>query len=417
MRQRHHVQYMDTPARFDTKAVANGVEAPTGDVVPPIHLSSTFRLPGVDPEMALDDADPEAGEFLYARLSNPTRHRLERQLADLEGGEHGFAFASGTAAIVTAILTVAEPGDHLVAFDDLYTGTKRMLDELFAGQLGVDVEYVDATEPDNVAAAMRPETSLVWMESPTNPLMHLCDIGAIAEIVADHDAVFGVDNTFASPYFQRPLGLGADLVAHSTTKYLNGHSDGVGGAIVTGDDGLAETVGFLQQVALGNALAPFDSYLLARGLKTLPLRMRQHEANARELAAYLEAHDRVRAVHYPGLESHPQHDLATEQMFGYGGILSFELDGPIEDVVTFLESLETFTLAVSLGGVESLVEHPATMTHEPLGAARRAEIGITDSLIRVSVGVEDIADLLADLERGFDAIAAGEDPIAAGSVE
>lgn len=405
---------MEPPARFDTEAVANGAESPTGDVVPPIHLSSTYELPGVDPEMSLDDVDPDAGEYLYARLSNPTRHAVERQLATLERGEHGFAFASGSAAIVTAMLAVVEPGDHVVAFDDLYTGTKRMLDDLFAARLGAEVSYVDATDPRNVAEAMRAETALVWMESPTNPLMHLCDIGAIADIAAEHDAVFGVDNTFASPYFQRPLGLGADLVAHSTTKYLNGHSDGLGGAVVTDEDGLAESIGFLQRVALGNALAPFDSYLLGRGIKTLPLRMRQHEANARELAAYLEDHDQVRTVYYPGLESHPQHDLATDQMLGYGGVLSFELQGGLQDAIVFLEALETMTLAVSLGGVETLVEHPATMTHEPLGAERRAEVGISDALVRVSVGVEDIADLLADVERGFEAVAAREGPITTG---
>ena len=399
---------MEPPARFDTQAVANGAEAPTGDVVPPVHLSSTYRLPGIDPELSLEDVDPDQGEWLYSRLSNPTRHGLERQLATLERGEHAFAFSSGTAAIATAILAAVEPGDHVVAFDDLYAGTKRMLDRLFDGQLGVSVEYVDATDPDRVADAMRPSTSLVWMETPTNPLMRLCDIRAIAELAADAGATFGVDNTFASPYFQRPLGLGADLVAHSTTKYLNGHSDGIGGAVIVDDDSLAESIGFLQQVALGNALAPFDSYLLARGLKTLPLRMRQHEANARELAAYLEAHELVSAVHYPGLESHPQHELARDQMLGYGGILSFEIDGDIDDAARFFAGLETMTLAVSLGGVETLVEHPATMTHEPLGPERRAELGITDTLVRVSVGVEDVADLIADVERGFRAIETAE---------
>ncbi len=413
MRSGHRTVTMEPPARFDTKAVANGLEAPTGDVVPPVHLSSTYRLPGIDPELSLEDVDPDQGEWLYSRLSNPTRHGLERQLATLERGERAFAFSSGTAAIATAIMAVVEPGDHVVAFDDLYAGTKRMLDRLFEGQLGVDVDYVDATDPDNVAAAVRPSTTLVWMETPTNPLMHLCDIGAIADIAADAGARFGVDNTFASPYFQRPLGLGADMVVHSTTKYLNGHSDGIGGAVVVDDEGLAESVGFLQQVALGNALAPFDSYLLARGLKTLPLRMRQHEANARELAAYLEAHDGVRAVHYPGLESHPQHELAREQMLGYGGILSFEIDGDVDDAARFFAALETMTLAVSLGGVETLVEHPATMTHEPLGPERRAALGITDSLVRVSVGVEDVADLIADVERGLCAVEEAE-PIPTG---
>lgn len=390
-----------TDKRFDTRAVEETVSSPTGDVVGPIHLSSTYRLPGVDPEMGLDDADPDEGEFLYARLSNPTRHAVEKQLAALEDGEVGFAFASGTAAIATAVLSVVEPGDHLVAFDDLYAGTRRMFEELFAEQLGVDVEFVDATETTAVASAVGPETSLVWMETPTNPLLRLCDVAAIADVADDHDAVLGVDNTFASPYFQRPLALGADVVAHSTTKYLNGHSDGVGGALVTDDPALAEAVGFRQQVALGNALAPFDCYLLSRGLKTLSVRMRQHEANALELAAFLDDHERVRDVYYPGLQSHPQHDLAAEQMAGYGGVLSFELDGDLDDAAAFLEALDTATLAVSLGGVETLVEHPATMTHEPLGPERRAELGITDSLIRVSVGIEDIDDLREDFERGF----------------
>ena len=399
---------MDTTPRFDTRAVLDGSESPAGDVVPPIHLSSTYELPGIDPELRLEDVDPSAGEFLYGRLSNPTRHAVENQLAALEGGETGFAFSSGTAAIATAVLSVVEPGDHLVAFDDLYAGTRRMFEALFDDQLDVDVEFVDATEVETVSDAVGDDTAMVWMETPTNPLIHLCDVAAIAEVAAEHDAVFGVDNTFASPYFQRPLELGADLVAHSTTKYLNGHSDGIGGAVVTDDPEVAEALGFRQQVALGNGLAPFDSYLLARGLKTLGVRMRQHEENALALAEYLEAHDRVQEVYYPGLESHPQHELASRQMDGYGGVLSFELEGDLWDAKAFLEAVETMTLAVSLGGVETLIEHPATMTHEPLGPDRRAEVGISDSLIRVSVGIEDVRDLRADFERGFTAIAAPE---------
>ncbi|MDR5673048.1 PLP-dependent aspartate aminotransferase family protein [Halalkaliarchaeum sp. AArc-GB] len=399
---------MDTTPRFDTRAVLDGSESPAGDVVPPIHLSSTYELPGIDPELRLEDVDPSAGEFLYGRLSNPTRHAVENQLATLEGGEMGFAFSSGTAAIATAVLSVVEPGDHLVAFDDLYAGTRRMFEALFDDQLDVDVEFVDATDLETVQSAVGDDTAMVWMETPTNPLIHLCDVEAIAQIAAEHGAVFGVDNTFASPYFQRPLDLGADLVAHSTTKYLNGHSDGIGGAVVTDDPEVAEALGFRQQVALGNGLAPFDSYLLARGLKTLGVRMRQHEENALALAEYLEAHDRVQEVYYPGLESHPQHELASRQMDGYGGVLSFELEGDLWDAKAFLEAVETMTLAVSLGGVETLIEHPATMTHEPLGPDRRAEVGISDSLIRVSVGIEDVRDLRADFERGFTAIAAPE---------
>jgi cystathionine gamma-synthase/cystathionine gamma-lyase len=243
------------------------------------------------------------------------------------------------------------------------------------------------------------------METPTNPLLKLCDIGAIAEIADRHDATFGVDNTFASPYFQQPLALGADVVVHSTTKYINGHSDSIGGALITDDPAVAEAVEFRQQVALGNMLAPFDSYLVSRGLKTLGVRMQRHEDNALALAEYLQDHEQVTAVHYPGLASHPQHDLAREQMQGFGGVLSFELAGEMTDAKAFLEALETVTLAVSLGGVESLVELPAAMTHEPLSPAARAEIGITDTLVRVSVGIEAFEDIRADFEHGFDAMA------------
>ncbi|AFZ74689.1 trans-sulfuration enzyme family protein [Natronobacterium gregoryi] len=398
-----------TDRTLETLAVAAGEEpfrtgSEAGDVTSPLHLSSTFALPGLDSEMSLDDVDPDAGEFVYSRLSNPTRHALEKRLAALEGGEHAMAFSSGTAAIFTTALAVVEPGDHLVAFDDLYAGTRRLLEEVFATRLDVDVSFVDATETENVAAAITDETAFVWMETPTNPGIELCDIAAIAEIADGADATFGVDNTFASSYFQRPLELGADVVAHSTTKYLNGHSDSVGGAVVTDDDALAERLEFLQQVGVGDALSPFDSYLVLRGLKTLHLRMRQHERNAMAIAEFLDDHDRVSAVHYPGLESHPQHDLACEQMDGFGGILSFELEGDIDDAAAFLESLEVFTLAVSVGGVESLIELPAGMTHEPLSEEEREELGITETLIRVSVGVEGTKDLIADLDRGFDAV-------------
>ena len=402
--------------RFETVAVSEG-EHPdgdgVGDVVTPIHLSSTFTLPGVDTSMRLEDVDPDAGEFLYSRLSNPTRHALEQRLAGLEGGDHAFAFGSGTAAISTLFLSVLEPGDHVVAFDDLYAGTRRMLEVLFRDRLGIDVSFVDATDTANVTDALRPETRLVWMETPTNPTMKLCDVRAIADHL-DPDTVFGVDNTFASPYFQRPLDLGADVVAHSTTKYLNGHSDSVGGALVTNDDGLAESIRFLQQVGLGNQAAPFDSYMILRGTKTLPARMRTHEANATVIAEYLADHDLVTAVHYPGLESHPQHELAAEQMSGFGGMISFELAGEMADAVAFLEGLEQFTLAVSLGGVESLVELPAAMTHEPIPREERLASGVTDTLVRISVGIEHVDDLVADLERGFEAMAAAaEEPLTA----
>ncbi|WP_254861500.1 trans-sulfuration enzyme family protein [Halovivax gelatinilyticus] len=405
----------DRSTGFDTRAVTAGEKAMTsqgafGDVVSPIHLASTYALDGIDPSLALEDVDPDAGEFLYSRLSNPTRRTLERQLAALEGGEHAMAFSSGTAAIAALGLSILEPGDRLVAFEDLYAGTKRMFTELFAGRFDVDVTFVDATDVDAVAAAVDDRTALVWLETPTNPLIRLCDIEAISALAHDHGALVGVDNTFLSPYFQRPLDLGADVVAHSTTKYVNGHSDAIGGAIVTDDASLADELALTQQITAGSMLSPFDSYLTLRGLKTLPLRMRQHERNAMELAEFLEAHPAVSEVYYPGLESHPQHDLATRQQSGYGGVLSFDLAGTQDDAITFLESLDEFALAVSLGGVESLIELPAAMTHEPLDPAQREAIGITDTLVRMSVGIEDVADLRADLEQGLELISTLESP-------
>ena len=405
----HHA---DRPTRsFDTRAVTAGEDAMAGqrtggDVVAPIHLSATYALDRIDPSLSLEDVDPDAGQYLYSRLSNPTRRTLERHLASLEGADHAMAFSSGTAAIAAVGLSVLEPGDRLVAFEDLYAGTKRMFTALFADRFDVDVVFVDATEPAAVAEVMNDHTALVWLETPSNPLMRLCDIGAIAEIAHDYDALLGVDNTFLSPYFQRPLELGADVVAYSSTKYLNGHSDAIGGALVTDDDALADELELTQQITAGSMLAPFDSYLTLRGLKTLPLRMRTHEANAMALAEFLDDHPGVRAVHYPGLPSHPQHELASHQQSGYGGVLSFELAGTQDDAIAFLESLETFALAVSLGGVESLIELPAAMTHEPLDPEVRREIGITDTLVRMSVGIEDVEDLQADLERGLSALAA-----------
>jgi cystathionine gamma-lyase len=395
--------------RFATRAISSAAgagrpAAGVSDVVTPIHLSTTFRRPGIDPAATLDDIEPAQGEYVYGRLSNPTRHRLERRLASVCGGEHAAAFGSGTAAVATLVAACVEPGDHVVAFDDLYGGTKSLLARLFGERLGVDVTLADATDPGAVAAATRPETTLLWMETPTNPLMRLCDVEALSAVADDAGARLVVDNTFASPYFQRPLDLGADAVVHSTTKYVNGHSDSVGGAAVTDDPELFETVSYLQQVGLGNAMSPFDAFLVARGLKTLAVRMERHETNATAVAERLAADDRVRAVHYPGLESHPQHELASRQMSGYGGTLSFDLATDADGVARFVAALEHVPLAVSLGGVESLIEHPASMTHSPLSAAERAELGIGDSLLRLSVGIEDRADLLADVERGLAAV-------------
>ncbi|EMA49315.1 MULTISPECIES: trans-sulfuration enzyme family protein [Halococcus] len=398
----------ETEPRFETRSVSTGedpAETSAGDVTVPIHLASTYTLPGIDSDLSLEDVDPDRGEYLYGRLSNPTRHAAEKRIASLERADHGFCFASGSAAIATTFLATVEPGDHVVAFDDLYAGTTRMLTDFFEKQLNVRVTSVDATDPGNVEAAIQPETKLVWMESPTNPSMRICDLSTIANVAHENDALLGVDNTFLSPYFQQPLSLGADVVAHSTTKYLNGHSDSIGGAVVTDHDTVAEEMKFLQQIALGNQMPPFDAYLLLRGTKTLSARMRDHEANALVIAEYLEDHDAVDTVHYPGLESHPQHDLSERQQSGYGGILSFDIQGDQSDAIEFLESLSEFSLAVSVGGVESLIQLPAAMTHEPLGAETRSALGITDTLIRMSVGIEHIDDLVADLDDGFASIA------------
>ncbi|MFC7205194.1 trans-sulfuration enzyme family protein [Haloferax namakaokahaiae] len=382
------------------QAPAPGVE----DVVVPLHLSSTYSIPDIDPDADLELLDPDAGEYLYSRLSNPTRNALEHRLAALEGAEHALAFVSGTAAIAATMMATVQPGDHVVAFEDLYGGTKTMLNRLLGEKLGVEVSFVDATDVSNVEEAMSEDTTLIWMETPTNPLMHLCDIEAIASVADEWNVTFGVDNTFLSPYFQNPLSLGADVVVHSTTKFLNGHSDSIGGAVVTDSDDLMDELAFLQRVGMGSMLSPFDSYMTLRGIKTLPLRMRQHEENAMEIARFLESHDAVTRVLYPGLESHPQHELAARQQSGFGGVLSFELDTDLDGTAEFLGNLREFPLAVSLGGVESLIEHPATMTHSPLSLTERERLGISNSLLRLSVGVEHVDDLLSDLDAALSVV-------------
>ena len=381
-------------SRFETLAVGGDDDRdrrPPTDVVDPLHLSTTYTW---------DELDKDAIAYEYSRIENPTRDALENRLATLEGGEHARAFASGTAAIFTAILTQVGPGGHVVAFDDLYSGTERMLSELFAAHLDVDVSYVDARDASNVADAVRPETELIWLETPTNPMLRLCDVAANAAVAEEHGVPLGIDSTFMSPYFQQPLDRGADLVVHSTTKYLNGHSDSNGGVVVTSDDDVADALSFAQGIGLGNALSPFDSFLVARGLKTLALRMERHEENALRIARFLDDHERVRRVHYPGLESHPQHDLARRQTSGFGGMLSFEFDGSQAETAAFVDGLEEFSLAVSLGGVESLVEVPSLMTHDEVSGTD-APGDIPDTLVRVSVGVEHAADLLADLRSAF----------------
>lgn len=381
--------------KFATKAIHTGEEpnlkeGGSGDVTVPIHLSSTF---------ARTDVDKPTGGYEYSRSGNPTRDALEKRLAALENARYGLAFGSGLGAETTVLLSLLKKGDHVIGFDDLYGGTKRLFNKTLAN-FGVGFTYVDARYPDKVAEAIRPDTRMIWLESPTNPLMKLCDIRAIAQIAREKGIVTVVDNTFMSPYFQAPLALGADISLHSTTKYLGGHSDVVGGAIMTPDEDIYSKAKFNQN-AIGTVPSPFDCYLVLRGIKTLAVRMDRHAANAQKIAEYLEAHPKVRKVNYPGLKSHPQHALAARQMSGYGGMISFELDGGLEQAKAFLGRCRVFALAESLGGVESLIEHPGRMTHASVAAKEREQIGITDSLIRLSVGIEDVEDLIGDLEQAL----------------
>ncbi|ASJ12646.1 cystathionine gamma-synthase [Thermococcus thioreducens] len=384
--------------RFSTKAIHVGEEPESmqhGDVVSPIHLSTTFAKRSIK--------EVEEG-YVYSRSGNPTRDALERKLAALENAKYGLTFSSGLAAESTILLALLKKGDHVVAFDDLYGGTKRLFNQVME-RFGIEFTYVDAREPGNVRRAIRENTRMVWLETPTNPLLKLADIRAVAEIAHERDIIVVVDNTFASPYFQNPLDLGADIVLHSVTKYLGGHSDVVGGAVMVNDDEIYERLKFHQN-AVGAILSPFDSWLVMRGIKTLAVRMERHEKNAMTIAKYLEEHPLVERVYYPGLPSHPQHELAKRQMKGFSGMLSFELKGGLEEAVKFIESLEVFALAESLGGVESLIELPAIMTHASVPRDEREKVGIRDSLIRVSVGIEDVEDLIEDLERGFEAVRA-----------
>jgi len=361
-----------------------------GAVMQPIVLASTFAQP--EPAKPL--------RFDYSRSGNPTRAALEDCLAALEGGEKGFAFASGCAAGTTLLHTL-RPGDHVVCGDDVYGGTFRIFDKVM-GPLGILSSFVDLRSLDHLVAALTPRTRLVWLETPTNPLLRLVDVRAVAEVCKARGITLAVDNTFASPVLQRPLELGATVVVHSTTKYINGHSDVVGGALVTSDADLAERLKFLQN-AIGAVPSPMDCYLVLRGIKTLPLRMRQHVAAASEIAGRLERTQGVLRVHYPGLPSHPQHALCQRQMAGGGGIVTVELEGGLKVAKHFLSGLRIFTLAESLGGVESLAEHPGLMTHASIPPARRAELGISDGLVRLSVGLEHVEDLWADLEQSLSA--------------
>jgi len=362
----------------------------TGAVMPPIYATSTYAQssPGVHQG------------FEYSRTHNPTRFAYERCVAGLEGGTRGFAFASGLAATST-LLELLDSGDHVVAMDDLYGGTYRLFERVRRRSAGLDFSFVDMTDPAKFEAAITPKTKLVWIETPTNPLLKIVDIAAIAAIAKKRGLLVAVDNTFASPALQRPLEHGADIVMHSATKYLNGHSDMVGGMLVAGDNAeLAEQLAFLQN-SVGAVQGPFDSFLALRGLKTLHLRMKAHCENAQALAEWLQSHPRIEAVIYPGLASHPHHALAQRQMDGFGGMLSVRVKGGLDGAKRFCERLELFTLAESLGGVESLVNHPAIMTHASIPPARRAELGIADDLVRLSVGVETLEDLRADLDHAL----------------
>jgi cystathionine gamma-lyase len=384
----------DRPNRlgFSTRAIHAGQtpDPTTGAVMTPIYATSTYaqESPGVHKG------------FVYARGHNPTRFAFERCVADLEGGTAAFAFASGMAA-ASHVLELFDAGAHVIASDDLYGGSWRLFERVRRRSAGLDFSYVDMRDPANIEAAIRPETRLIWTESPTNPTLRLADLAAIAEIGRRRGVTTIADNTFCSPWVQRPLEHGIDLVLHSTTKYLNGHSDMVGGCVIVGEnERLATELRFLQN-AVGGISGPFDSFLANRGLKTLALRMERHCSNALAVARLLEAHPAVASVAYPGLESHPQHALARRQMNGYGGIVTAVLDRDLEGTRRVLERTELFTLAESLGGVESLIEHPAIMTHASIPPEQRAAVGISDGLIRLSVGVEDEADLLADLEQAL----------------
>ena len=376
--------------RFATRAIHTGQEADpaTGATIVPIYQTATYTQQEIGQHKGYE----------YSRTGNPTRAALESCLAALEEGGQGLAFASGSAATV-AVLSTLKPGEHVVAMDDMYGGTYRLLSQVYA-PLGIEVTYVDGREVEAFARAMRPETRLVWIETPTNPMLRLVDVAAVAEVAREHGALLAVDNTFATPYLPKPLTLGADVVVHSTTKYLGGHSDVVGGATVTSNPELHQTLAFYQNAA-GGVPGPFDAWLVLRGLKTLAVRMQAHEANGRRVADYLAGHPHVGQVYYPGLEDHPQHELAQRQMQGFGGMVSFELPGGRAEANAFGKALRVFSLAESLGGVESLCCYPPEMTHGSIPREERLARGITDGLIRLSVGIEDADDLLEDLEQAL----------------
>jgi len=377
---------------FATRAIHGGQspDPTTGAVMVPIYATSTYvqESPGVHKG------------FEYSRTQNPTRFAYERCVASLESGAHGFAFASGMAATAT-ILDLLDSGSHIVAMDDLYGGTRRLFERVRKRSAGLDFTYADLSKPGALEAALKPATKLIWVETPTNPLLRLVDLAEVAKVGRARGVLTVIDNTFASPYCQRPLEMGIDIVMHSATKYLNGHSDVVNGVVAIGpNEDLCERLAFLQN-AVGAVAGPFDSFMALRGLKTLALRMERHCASALKIAAWLEKHPKIARVYYPGLPSHPQHALAKRQMPGFGGMISAEIKGGLAAAKRFLERTELFSLAESLGGVESLIEHPGIMTHASVPAEVRAQLGIGDGLVRLSVGIEDVHDLIADLEEAL----------------
>ena len=378
--------------RFDTLAIHAGQQPDpsTGAIMTPVYFTSTY----------VQDGPGEHKGYEYSRTKNPTRVALEGCLAALEGATFGAAFGSGCAAS-DMLMHLLSAGDHVVCSDDVYGGTFRLFDKVFSRH-GLTFSFVDMTNPENIEKAITPKTKMLWVETPTNPMLKLIDLGRAAEIAQKHQLISVCDNTFMTPYFQRPLEHGIDLVTHSTTKYLNGHSDVVGGFVATSNKELAQRMYFLQN-AVGAVPGPMDSFLVLRGVKTLHVRMQRHAENAHKVADFLVGHPKVNKVTFPGLTSHPQHELAKKQMKGFGGMMTFDMKGGLEAARRFLKTTRVFACAESLGGVESLIEHPAIMTHASIPKENREKLGITDGLIRLSVGIEDAADLIDDLKAAFDA--------------
>lgn len=383
--------------RFSTKAIHMGNEpnlkyGGSGDVVIPIHVSTTFARKKI--------SIPTAG-YEYSRSGNPTRNALEKNLAALENAKYGFAFSSGLAAI-TNVLFLLKKGDHVISIDDVYGGTRRLFSQVFE-QFGISFSFLDFQRGDEIKKHIRENTKMIWIETPTNPLLKIVDIASVCRFAQTKNITTVVDNTFASPYFQSPLDLGVNIVLHSMTKYIGGHSDVVAGCVMANDEKIAARIKFLQN-AVGAILSPFDSFQILKGVKTLSLRMEKHEENAKKVVNFLRRSTKVKKIYYPGLKNHKGHDIAKKQMRGFGGMLSFELRGDFKKTIRFIESLKLISVAESLGVVESLIEHPASMTHASVPKEEREKIGLTDTLIRLSVGIEDVQDLIADLSQGFNKI-------------